>query len=63
VNGEGSVEYRIDVQLTAWEWRKDTYRILLSSGYDSGVQQVRHGDVDIRIRDSERRHHDVNANR
>jgi DNA-binding beta-propeller fold protein YncE len=61
VNGKRSVEYRIDVRLIAWKWRKDTYRIRLSSGYDSGVQRVRRGDVDIRIRDSERRHHDVNA--
>jgi hypothetical protein len=61
VNGGGSVEYRIDVQLTAWEWGKDTYRIRLSNGYDSGVQQVRHGDVDIHIRSSEHHHHDANA--
>jgi DNA-binding beta-propeller fold protein YncE len=61
VNGAGSVEYRIDVQLTAWEWGKDTYRIRLSNGYDSGAQQIRHGDVDIRIRDRDHHHHDANA--
>jgi hypothetical protein len=61
VNGAGSVEYRIDAQLTAWEWGRDTYRIRLSTGYDSGVQQIRHGDVDIRIRFSEHHHHDSNA--
>jgi streptogramin lyase len=61
INGAGSVEYRIDVELTAWEWGKDTYRIRLSNGYDSGVQQIRHGDVDIHIHTSEHRHHDVDA--
>ena len=62
INGAGSVEYRIDVQLTAWEWGKDTYRIRLSDGYDSGAQKIRHGDVDIRIHGSEHHHHDANAN-
>jgi hypothetical protein len=52
VNGAGSVEYRIDIQLAASEWGKDTYRIRLSSGYDSGVQPIRHGDLEIRLRDS-----------
>jgi hypothetical protein len=47
INRAGSVEYRIDVELTAWAWGKDTYRLRLSSGYDSGAQQIRHGDVDI----------------
>jgi 6-phosphogluconolactonase len=61
VNGSGSVEYRIDVQLTAWEGGKDTYRLRLSNGYDSGVQRVRHGDLDIRIRDRDHHHHDANA--
>jgi hypothetical protein len=63
VNGAGPVEYRIDVQLTAWEWGKDTYRIRLSSGYDSGAQQIRHGDVDIHLRSSEHHHQDANADR
>jgi hypothetical protein len=61
-NGAGSVQYRIDVQLTAWEWGKDTYRIRLSNGYDSGVQQIRHGDLDIHLRDRDHQHHDANAN-
>jgi hypothetical protein len=61
VNGAGLVEYRIDVQLAAWEWGKDTYRIRLSSGYDSGAQQIRHGDVDIHLRDQDHHHHDANA--
>jgi hypothetical protein len=63
VNGAGPVEYRIDVQLTAWESGKDTYRIRLSSGYDSGAQQIRHGDVDIHLRDQDHHHHDANADR
>ena len=62
VNGAGSVEYRIDVQLTAWDWGKDTYRIRLSNGYDSGAQQIRHGDLDIHLRDRDHQHHDANAN-
>ena len=64
IDGAGSFEYRIDVQLAAWEWWKrgaDTYRIRLSNGYDSGAQPIRHGDADIRIRNSEQRHHDANA--
>ena len=60
-NGAGSVEYRIDVQLTAWEWGKDTYRIRLSNGYDSGAQPIRHGDLDIHVRSSEHHRHDSNA--
>ena len=62
VNGAGSVEYRIDVQLTAWERGKDTYRIRLSNGYDSGAQKIRHGDLDIHIHTAEHQHHDANAN-
>jgi hypothetical protein len=62
LKGAGSVEYRIDVQLGAWEWGKDSYRIRLSNGYDSGAQPIRHGDLDIRLRSSEHEHHDVNAN-
>ena len=61
IDGGGSVEYRIDVQLTAWERGTDTYRIRLSNGYDSGAQQIRHGDVDIHVHTSEHHHHDANA--
>jgi hypothetical protein len=43
------------------EHGKDTYRIRLSSGYDSGAEQIRHGDVDIRVRDRDHHHHDANA--
>ena len=63
VNGGGSVQDRIDVQLTAWERGGDTYRIRLSSGYDSGAQKIRHGDVEIRLHSSEHHHHDANAGR
>ncbi len=61
VNGAGPVEYRIDIQLTAWERGRDTYHIRLSNGYDSGAQQIRHGDLDIRIRGSDHHHRDANA--
>jgi hypothetical protein len=63
LSGGRSVEYRIDIQLAAWEHGKDTYRIRLSSGYDSGVQPIRHGDLDIHLRDRDHRHRDPNANR
>jgi hypothetical protein len=62
LNAAGSVEYRIDIQLTAWERGKDAYRIRLSHGYDSGAQPIRHGDLDIRLRGSEHQHYDANAN-
>ncbi len=62
VNGTGSVEYRIDIQLTAWERGQDTYRIRLSNGYDSGPRQIGHGDLDIHLRQSNHRHRDANAN-
>jgi DNA-binding beta-propeller fold protein YncE len=61
INRAGSVEYRIDVQLAADKGGKDSYRIRLSNGYDSGAQPIRHGDVDIRLRNSEHGHHDANA--
>jgi hypothetical protein len=62
LNGSGSVEYRIDFQLAAWERGKDTYRIRLSSGYDSGAQPIRNGDLDIHLRDRDHQHHDANSN-
>lgn len=61
VTGGGSVQYRIDVQLTAWRGRQDTYRIRLSDGYDSGAQRIRHGDIDIHTGFAEHHHHDANA--
>jgi hypothetical protein len=62
LNVGGSVEYRVEIQLAAWERGKDTYRIRLSNGYDSGVQPIRHGEVDIRIRGQDHQHRDANAN-
>jgi hypothetical protein len=62
LNGGGSVEYRIDVELAAWEGGRDSYRIRLDTGYDSGAQQIRHGDQHIRLRGSDRDHLDANAN-
>jgi hypothetical protein len=62
INGAGSFEYRIDVQLAADKGGEDSYRIRLSTGYESGARPIRHGDVDIRIRSSEHRHHDADAN-
>jgi hypothetical protein len=61
INGAGSVEYRIDIQIAASKGGKDTYRIRLSNGYDSGAQPIRHGDVDIRLRSSQHGHHDPDA--
>jgi hypothetical protein len=47
LNGSRPVEYRIDVRPAG---RRDgTYRIRLSNGYDSGVQQVRHGILRVRL--------------
>jgi hypothetical protein len=63
LNVGGSVEYRVDIQLAAWERGTDTYRIRLSNGYDSGAQQIRHGEVQIRLRDSDHHHRDANADR
>jgi DNA-binding beta-propeller fold protein YncE len=63
INGAGSVEYRIDVQLAATTGGNDTYRIRLSNGYDSGSQPIRHGDTDIRLRSAGHRHHDGDADR
>jgi hypothetical protein len=62
LNSGTTVEYRIDIQLGAWERGHDTYRIRLSNSYDSGTDPIRHGDVDIRVRSSEHQHHDANAN-
>jgi hypothetical protein len=55
LNGMGSVEYRIDIQLAAWERGRDTYPIRLSSGYASGAQPIRHGDLDIHVRGRDHR--------
>jgi hypothetical protein len=49
VNGAGSYLFKIDVQdLGEPGVGRDTYRILLSSGYDSGVHKLEGGNVQIR---------------
>ena len=52
VNGTGSFEYRIDVQRAGGRRRNGSYRIRLSSGYDSGVQPIRQGGMQIRTQAS-----------
>lgn len=47
VNGEGPVNYRIDVRDVAEPGANDRYRIRLSTGYDSGDQQIIGGNVQI----------------
>jgi hypothetical protein len=48
VNGSGSSFYKIDVSdLGEPGVGRDTYRILLATGYDSGVHTLRGGDVQI----------------
>ena len=47
VNGEGPVNYRIDVRDVAEPGANDRYRIRLSTGYDSGDQQLIGGNVQI----------------
>ncbi len=61
INRTGPFDYRIDVRVDADKGAKDTYRIRLSNGYDSGAQPIRHGDIDIRLRSSEQHHHDGDA--
>ncbi len=48
VNGTGSHLYRIDVKDLGEPGRNDTYRILLSTGYDSGERPLTGGNVQIR---------------
>ena len=47
INGAGSFGYRIDVQDLGEPGSSDTYRIRLSSGYDSGEQTLVGGNVQI----------------
>lgn len=48
IDGTGSHRFRIDVQdVDKPGAKKDTYRILLDTGYDSGVQTLEHGHVRI----------------
>lgn len=47
VNGSGSFDYRIDLRDLGEPGRNDRYRIRLSTGYDSGDQQLRGGNVQV----------------
>ena len=47
VNGGGSFDYRIDLKDLGEPGSTDTYRIRLSNGYDSGVQVLEGGNVQI----------------
>jgi hypothetical protein len=47
IDGVGPVDYRIDVTDNGEPGKTDTYRILLSTGYDSGVQALVGGNVQI----------------
>ena len=47
IDGAGSVNFRIDVQDLGEPGSTDTYRIRLSTGYDSGVQVIVGGNVQI----------------
>jgi len=47
IDGEGSFEYQIDVTDLGEPGTSDTFRIWLSNGYDSGVQTLTGGNVQI----------------
>jgi Big-like domain-containing protein len=47
IDGAGSFLYRIDVQDLGEPGSSDTYRIRLSTGYDSGVQVIVGGNIQI----------------
>jgi len=47
VNGSGSFNFRIDLKDLGEPGSSDTYRIRLSNGYDSGVQVIEGGNVQI----------------
>jgi hypothetical protein len=47
INGSGSFDYQIDLQDFGEPGTADTYRIRLSNGYDSGVQTLVGGNVQI----------------
>jgi hypothetical protein len=61
VNGVGSLQYRIEVQLAASEQGRDTYRIRLSNGYDSGAEPIRHADFNLHSGASAHQHQDADA--
>ena len=47
IDGVGSVDYRIDVTDNGEPGRNDTYEIRLSNGYDSGLQTLVGGNVQV----------------
>ena len=47
INGSGSFDYEIDLVDAGEPGTADTYRIVLSNGYDSGVQTLYGGNVQI----------------
>jgi hypothetical protein len=47
VNGEPAIRFRIDVQDLGEPGRRDTYRIRLSNGYDSGEQRLQGGNIQV----------------
>ncbi|MEP6640011.1 MAG: post-COAP-1 domain-containing protein [Chloroflexota bacterium] len=49
VDGAGAVDFRIDVQDLGEPGTSDTYRIRLSTGYDSGEQVLAGGNVQIHL--------------
>ena len=50
MKGAGQINFRIDLQDRGQPGRgRDTYRIVLQSGYDSGEQVLRSGNVQIRL--------------
>jgi uncharacterized repeat protein (TIGR01451 family) len=51
INGAGSVDFRVDVK--DLHGARDTFRIQLSNGYDSGEQSIRKGDVEIECEDDD----------
>jgi hypothetical protein len=55
LDGRALTEYRIDLQLTRRGRTAGTYRIRLSSGYDSGIRPIRHSTLTIRVRQVLRR--------
>jgi hypothetical protein len=47
INGSGSFDYELDLVDSGEPGTADTYRIVLSNGYDSGVQTLVGGNVQI----------------
>ena len=49
IDGAGSVDYRIDVVDNGEPGRNDTYELRLSNGYDTGVQTLVGGNVQVHV--------------